>query len=124
MFDYKIYNFEKIIQVDLDDLDENILFDIFLIHSKRTVYVTESNKVIGIVTFGDFKRYLRRKKEGLIKNFSKEKQLINTKFTSISVGEEWKIHTLQKQKEKTFSIPVLDQFGKVVCEYSKGKTKW
>ena len=62
MFDYKIYGANEVVQIEKDNLEEDVLFDIFLLHPERTVYITEGGKVEGIITFGDFKRYIKRKR--------------------------------------------------------------
>ena len=63
MFYYKKYCLKEVIQIERDELEEDVLYDIFLLHPKRTVYVTESQKVKGVVTFGDFKRKIRSKRQ-------------------------------------------------------------
>lgn len=122
MFTYKIYTAEEVIQVEKKILNEELLYDIFQMHPDRTVYITESGIVAGIVTLGDFKRYIRGKNEiRFVDEPVTEKKLINTKFTSESVEREIEIFAFLKQKKIAFSVPVLDEQGKILREYSKEK---
>ena len=122
MFYYKKYCLKEVIQIERDELEEDVLYDIFLLHPKRTVYVTESQKVKGVVTFGDFKRKIRSKRTGFLNIPDSEfVRLVNTNFTFVSVTGESEIYTLLDQRSKDFSIPVLDGQGRILREYSKEK---
>lgn len=123
MCDYKIYRENEVVQVEKDNLEEDALFDIFLLHPERTVYITTCGKVEGIITFGDFKRYIRGKKEmGFVSVSNREKrELINVNFTFSTVEEERNITALFEAKKSVLSIPVLDGQGKILREYHKEK---
>lgn len=120
MFIYKVYTSEEVIQVEKNILEEELLYDIFQIHPERTVYITESGSLTGIVTLGDFKRYIRSKnKIRFVDAPVIEEKLINTKFTSVSIEREGEISAFLEQKKIAFSVPVLDAQGKILREYSK-----
>ena len=123
MCDYKIYGENEVVQVEKDNLEEDALFDIFLLHPERTVYIVECGKVEGIITFGDFKRYIKGKKEmGVVSISNKEKrELLNVNFTFSTVEEERNITALFEAKKSVLSIPVLDGQGKILREYHKEK---
>lgn len=74
---------------------------------------SECEKLKGIITLGNFKRYL---KEG--------KTLVNEKFTALSEGEDEKlVKNIFDTKEKIMSIPFVRNDGKLVKEYCREEEK-
>ena len=58
---YIEYRTCEVIQIEKERINNEILFDIFMEYPNRIVYVVENvmcKKVIGIISYGDFKRYL------------------------------------------------------------------
>ncbi|MCI8378535.1 MAG: adenylyltransferase/cytidyltransferase family protein [Lachnospiraceae bacterium] len=122
---YMVYELDEILKIEKSTLNEDILYDMLLAHPERTVYVTESGRVEGIITCGDFKRFIKRKKEIGKDSISvpEQEKLINTDFTFSTIQNEREIENIFRQKQAVISIPVLDEQGKILKEYVREKAK-
>lgn len=106
-----IYEQEQILTIIENEVNEKNLLRIFLEHPKRTLYVMDKKDetVKGIITLGNFKRYL---KDNTV--------LINEKFTALSDEEDVNnAKTIFEKKEKIMSIPMLGKDGKILREYCR-----
>lgn len=110
MKDLYIYEKSQMLIMTDSDINDKILYKIFLEHPKRTVYVVDSecNRLTGIITLGNFKRYLRS-----------GKTLVNKNYTAIEEEDENKINNIFAEKEKIMSIPLLGKNGNIIKEYCR-----
>ncbi|RKI40747.1 hypothetical protein D7V96_12185 [bacterium D16-59] len=104
---------EQMVIINKDEISEGFLLETFIKNPSQTVYVVEKeelDKLIGIITLGDFRRSQR---DG--------KRLVNTHFT-VCKSEEEAVQIL-RAKEKIVSVPLVDEHGGVVAEYVKKLAK-
>jgi len=79
------------------------LYNFFRLHFNRTLYVLsgENEKELwGIVTEGDFKRYIRGKKE-----------IVNRQYTFFSADEKERAISLLNDKQKIASVPIVNNYS-------------
>lgn len=112
---YTIKRLEDITILTCPELDEKKLFQIFDRNTRDTIYVVdEGRKLIGIITLGNFRRYILKGQE-----------LMNTSFSFVSLGNEEKALELLEQNEKISVVPIVDENHCICYEYAKvnGETK-
>lgn len=103
---------EGILKVDINNIDIDKLLILFMEFPNRTIYVTDymandDNRLIGIITQGDFKRYLD----------GRTTELYNKKFTVCARDEKMEIMSIFEQKKKVMSLPVVNKNGEIIKEY-------
>lgn len=103
---------KSVLKLDKKNIDTDKLIALFMEFPDRTIYITDhakydNDRIIGIITQGDFKRNLDGRKT----------ILCNDKFTVCSYNEEKNIKCIFEQKKKIMSIPVLDESGEILKEY-------
>lgn len=99
---------EGLVVLDIHEITEEKLFDAFTKNINRTVYITENNRPVGIITIGDYNR------NGKKINCN----LINKKFTCIEENTKDEIiEEIFSEKEKINAIPVIDKNKVIIGEY-------
>lgn len=99
---------EEVLTADLSEISEDHLFQLFIKKPAQAVYVTVHDKVIGMITLGDFER-----------NQLDGRRLITTEFTRVGLSNEEDAVNILNDKEWMDSLPVLNDNGQVVKEYFK-----
>lgn len=97
---------EQMAVIDISNLNEDSLYVLFTLSKSWTIYVEDESKCIGVITLGDFKRYLNNNRE-----------LVNTNFTKFELSNEDDAAKLLQQKPWMYSVPVVDDKGCLVKEY-------
>lgn len=104
----------KIFTIDENKIDRYTLFDTFNNTTIKTIYVTRMeegiDRLIGIITLGDFCRNIRS---------GGDTPLINTNFKKVSINEEEKSVDILESKKNIMSVPVVDGKGTIIKEYYK-----
>jgi len=104
----KIIPKEKMTLIDLHEIDIGVLVNMLFNKSiGRTIYVIDGRQLIGIITLGDIRRYLRGERTSFI----------NRKFTYTFKYEENKVFQLFRERKTLFSIPIVDTDNRLLYEY-------
>lgn len=103
-----IYCSKEWMELDKTELNDEILIVEFLKDTRKTIYVSSDEGILGIVTLGDFRRY---KLKGT--------PLIRTSFSSFLESEEKLAEELLLNNRNIYSVPIVDTNGKIVKEYRK-----
>lgn len=107
-----VHDGEDVLKLDVGDIDIDELISLFLEFPERTVYITDykkykNDRITGIITQGDFRRYLDGRKS----------VLYNDKFTVCQQTEEGHVRSIFEQKKKIMSVPIVNEGGEIVKEY-------
>lgn len=103
-----IYCAEDWLEVEENSLCDAFLMEIFVKDIHKTVYVSEGGIIKGIISHGDFCRYV-------IDN----EPLIKRIFTSCTVSNENDAEKILREKANIYGIPVLDGEGRILREWRK-----
>lgn len=99
---------KDLVVLEINDITEEKLISTFTKNVNGTVYITENNKLEGIVTIGDYNR----------NNKIINSNLINKKFTCIEENiEELKIEEIFLKKTKVNAIPIINKNKMIIGEY-------
>lgn len=106
---YTIHEKEDMILLEEKEINTSILYDIFYKNPYTTIYViyNESrDKLLGVITLGDFRR-----------NQLKGTEVINKKFTRVNVGCEEEAVKILKERPYILSVPIVDDKDRLIKEY-------
>lgn len=111
-----INNKENIISFNITSIDKYKLFDIFTNNPKITIYITEQfennyEKIVGLITSGDFKRHI-----------CGGKALINRNFLKVNCKNTQQAYEILKNPS-IWSVPIVDDNDVIVQEYCKFSDK-
>ncbi len=106
---YRIHEKEDMILLEEKEVNTSILYNIFYKNPYTTIYVVyngSTDKLLGVITLGDFRR-----------NQLKGAELINKKFTRVEVGCEEEAIKVLKERPDILSIPIVDHNSSLIKEY-------
>ncbi len=91
------------------NLNNDLLTMVFIKHPNKMIYVTKEEAFYGVITLGDFVRYLKGKGD-----------LVQTRATFLYEETKDKVHEiLNQQGSKIRCVPIVDNQKRIVCEYYK-----
>lgn len=99
----EIYFDKDVKWCDKEKITLEYLYDFFCLFPNRTLYVLSGEhekKLWGIVTAGDFKRYIRG-----------EKEMINRQYSFFLENEKENAVLLLKNKRKIVSVPIVNNYS-------------
>lgn len=106
MEEIRIRNQEELVSLDISEVTEQRLLELFLDKPRGTVYVTNDSFLIGIITLGNFRRSQINGRE-----------LINKRFITVKETDENKILQIFADRKNINAIPVVDETNRIVKEY-------
>ena len=112
MIDFYIHTSNDINIIDIEEVNINILFTIFTKNPDVTIYVQDFGRIVGIITFGDFKRH-----------FIEGTELINRRFSKVFDENMHEIKKIFSKSSNILSIPQIDEEGNIVKEYYRVRDK-
>ncbi len=95
-------------EIEESALNNDLLISIFAKDTRRTVYVTNGGRLMGIITLGNFRRHMLQ-----------GKVLVQKKFTYVLDHEEENARNVLLKNDKIFAVPVVDGEYHIIREYRK-----
>ncbi len=94
--------------VEEECLSDELLIETFIKDIHKTIYVLQEGKVTGIISHGDFCRYI-----------TEERPLIQRTFMRCTLQNEADAKEILQEKVNIYSVPVLDKEGHMIREWRK-----
>lgn len=108
-----IYSTTDWMEVEEDCLNDELLLETFDKNIHKTVYVLRGGVIRGIVSHGDFCRYV-----------TDGKPLVQESFTKCTFHDEERAKEILREKANIYSIPVLDGKGHIIREWCKDDNEY